>query len=116
VRIRGRASGASAVIATEIEDHGPADPAGDVILQGSVAKVDVLNPTFKILGLTIDTSKLSQGEFKDVNENPVAGGSTEFFNVLAAIGGLVKAKGRLPVAPNGNVHAADTLKEVELED
>jgi len=116
VRIRGRASGASAVIATEIEDHGPADPAGDVILQGSVAKADVISPTFKILGLTIDTSNLSQGEFKDVNENPVAGGSTEFFNVLAANGGLVKAKGRLPVAPNGNVLAADTLKEVELED
>lgn len=116
VRIRGRASGASSVIATEIEDRGPADPAGDVILQGSVAKADVLNPTFKILGLTIDTLNLSQGEFKDVNENPIAGGSTEFFSVLAANGGLVKAKGRLPVAPNGNVLAADTLKEVELED
>ena len=115
VRIRGRASGATSVIATEIEDRGASDLTADVILQGSVAKADVTNPTFKILGVTVDTSQLAANEFKDVNDSPI--GATPFFIALSANGGLVKAKGRLPVAPSSNnVLDADTLREVELED
>lgn len=115
VRIRGRASGATSVIATEIEDRGASDSTADVILQGSVAKADVSNPTFKILGVTVDTSQLAANEFKDVNDSPI--GATPFFIALSANGGLVKAKGRLPVASgSNNVLAAGTLREVELED
>lgn len=116
VRIRGRASGATSVIATEIEDRGPSDPSGDVILQGSVAGSDVNNPTFIILGVTVDTSMLDpNNDFEDVNDSPIS--PTAFFNALTPNGGLVKAKGRLPAAPpGGNVLAAGTLREVELED
>lgn len=113
VRIRGRASGAASVIATEIEDRGAADPNGDVILQGTVAKADVINPTFKILGITVDTSQLAAADFRDVNDNAIVGGQTAFFNALTPNGGLVKAKGRLPAT---NALSAGTLREVELED
>ena len=111
VRIRGRASGATAVIATEIEDRGAADPNGDVILQGAVSAGDVTNPTFKILGVTVDTSALGANDFQDVNDNPI--GSVAFFNALTPNGGLVKAKGQLPAA---NALTAGSLDEVELED
>ena len=112
VRIRGRASGATSVIATEIEDRGSSNPNGDAILQGTVAKSDVSNPTFIILGVTVNTSSLSLADFRDVNDNAV--GSNAFFNALSANGGLVKAKGRLPAAVNAFL--AGTLREVELED
>lgn len=115
VRIRGRASGATSVMATEIEDRGTADPNGDVILQGRVAGSDVTNPTFRILGVTVGTSMLNPAtDFEDVNDSPIS--PAAFFNALTPDGGLVKAKGRLPVAPGGNVLAAGTLREVELED
>jgi hypothetical protein len=109
VRIRGRASGATSVIATEIEDRGPSNANGDAILQGAVAKSDVTVPTFKILGVTVDTTGLAANAFKDVNDNPI--GSAAFFNALSANGGLVKAKGKLPGAL-----AVGSLEEVELED
>jgi hypothetical protein len=114
VRIRGRASGASSVIATEIEDRGPANATGDVILQGSVAASDVSNPTFTILGVTVDTSLLGPNDFADVNDNPI--GSAAFFSALSAAGGLVKAQGQLPATTNANALAAGSLNEVELED
>jgi len=108
VRIRGRASGASSVIATEIEGQGPAVASADVILQGLVANVS--NPTFTILGVPVDTSLLiDPADFKGVNDSPI--GRAAFFNALAANGGLVKAKGSLSGAL-----AAGSLREVELED
>ena len=110
VRIRGRASGATSVIATEIEDRGPSDPSADVILQGSVT--DVANPIFKILGVTVDTSQLNpNNDFKNVNDSPIS--PTVFFNALTPNGGLVEAKGKLPAVTNAL--AAGTLQEVELE-
>jgi hypothetical protein len=113
VRIRGRASGANSVIATEIEDKGPAVGNADVILQGFATTVS--NPTFVILGVQVDTSGLSDpADFNGVNDNDI--GRTAFFSALTPNGGLVKAKGRLPVALGGNALAADRLKEVELED
>jgi uncharacterized protein DUF5666 len=108
VRIRGRASGATSVIATEIEDRGPSIPNGDVILQGSASNVS--NPTFAILGVTVDTTGLAADKFGDVNDNPV--GAAAFFSALSN-GVLVKAKGRLPAV---NALAAGSLREVELED
>ena len=96
-------------------DSGANDPNADVILQGAVLKAEVTNPTFKILGVTVDTNLLGNNNFKDVNDAPIVGGQTVFFNALSANGGLVKAKGRLP-AVGGNVLSATTLREVELED
>jgi hypothetical protein len=113
VRIRGRASGATSVIATEIEDRGASDQDADVILQGAVLKAEVINPTFKLLGVTVDTNLLTPADFRDVNDIAIVGGQTTFFNTLSANGGLVKAKGRLP-ADVDNVLAAGTLREVEL--
>jgi hypothetical protein len=110
VRIRGRASGANSVIATEIEDRGPAVANADVILQGFATTVN--NPTFVILGVPVDTSLLSDpADFNGVNDNDI--GRAAFFAALTPNGGLVKAKGRLPAA---NVMAANFLREVELED
>jgi Domain of unknown function (DUF5666) len=111
VQIRGRASGPTSVIATEIEDDGPAVSNADVILQGSAT--DAADPTFKILGVTVDTSMLASADFKDANDNPIS--AMTFFNALTLNGGLVKAKGRLP-ATTPDALAADSLKEVELEE
>jgi hypothetical protein len=112
VRIRGRASGASSVIATEIEDRGAADPGTDVILQGPAT--NVANPTLAILGVPVDTSLLnSTGDFKDVNDAPIS--RTVFFDGLAANGILVKAKGRLPTTAGNNELSAGELREIELE-
>jgi hypothetical protein len=110
VRIRGRASGAPSVIASEIEDRGAADVNADVILQGFATAAS--NPTFEILGVTVNTSQLADpARFKDANDNAI--GSTAFYNALAPSGTLVKAKGRLPAA---NALDANALREVELED
>ncbi len=112
VRIRGRASGANSVIASEIEDRGASDPNADVELQGNAT--NVANPTFEILGVAVDTSSLDPGDFQDVNDSPI--GSAAFYAAITPDGGLVKAKGRLPAGGGGNVLAAGTLREVELED
>jgi hypothetical protein len=113
VRIRGRASGSASVIAAEIEDNGPSVANVDVILQGNA--VNVSNPTFDILGVTVDTSSLNPNtDFQGVNDSPIT--PAEFYGALTPNGGLVKAKGRLPAGGGGNVLAAGTLREVELED
>ena len=112
VRIRGRASGATSVIATEIEDKAPTNPNADVIVQGFVNKADVANPIFKILGVTVDTSLLNDPtDFLGVNDQPI--GRAGFFNALTPNGGLAKARGKLPAT---NAVAAGSLKEIELED
>ncbi|HWQ37923.1 MAG TPA: DUF5666 domain-containing protein [Burkholderiales bacterium] len=107
VRIRGRASGATSVIATEIEDRG--NPDIDVILQANAT--DVADPGFTILGVRVDTTGLN--DFRDIDDNPI--GRAAFFAALAPNGGLVKAKGTLP-GVSGNALAAGALQGVELED
>ncbi len=110
VRIRGRASGATSVIATEIEDRGASTQNVDVILQGVATNVG--DPMFKILGVEVNTSQLDDpADFEGVNDQPI--GRAAFFSALTPNGGLVKARGQLPAA---NAMAADRLKEVELED
>ena len=111
VRIRGRVSGAASVIASEIEDRGVADAGADVILQGFAT--GATNPTFEILGVTVNTSQLADpADFKDANDNAI--GSTAFYNALTPSGTLVKAKGQLPAA--SNALDAGALRQVELED
>lgn len=112
VRIRGRASGTTSVIATEIEDRGASDPNADVILQGFATSVS--NPTFVILGVAVNTSQLDDpADFNGVNDIDNIGRAA-FFSAITPNGGLVKAKGRLPAG--ANALAAGTLREVELED
>lgn len=111
VRVRGRAAGTTSVIATEVEDRGASNPNADVIAQGFADKTGVSLPTFVVLGITVNTSQLAFGDFRDVNDNPI--GQAAFFNTLGANGGLVKAKGRLPAT---NALDAGSLREVELED
>jgi hypothetical protein len=109
VRIRGRASGANSLIASEIEQRGPAD-SSDVRLQGFATSVT--SPTFVILGVTVNTSALANpAEFKGTNDAPI--GSAAFYSAITPNGGLVKARGR-----HGAPNALTTgeLKEVELED
>lgn len=101
VRIRGRASGATTVVATEVEKRSPDTT---VILQGPVQAA--MNPTLTILGVAVDTTGFSTDGFKDVNNNPI--GETAFFNALT-IGSLVKTKGALA----GSIALWD---EVELEE
>ena len=112
LRIRGRASGPSSVIATEIDDRGVSVPHGDVILQGEVTKADVTNPTLKILGVDVNTSLLSPTtDFIGLTGSRIS--PATFFGALTPNGGLVKAKGGLPAS---NALVAGPLKEVELED
>ncbi|MDH4324277.1 MAG: DUF5666 domain-containing protein [Betaproteobacteria bacterium] len=111
VRIRGRASGANSVIATEIEDRGPADNS-DVRLQGFATAVS--NPTFVILGVQVNTSVLpNPAGFKGVDDTAI--GSAAFYSAITPSGGLVKARGNMP-APAANALDSTNLKEVELED
>ena len=87
------------------------DLGADVILQGFAT--GATNPTFEILGVTVNTSQLvDPADFKDANDNAI--GSTAFYNALTPSGTLVKAKGQLPAA--GNALDANTLRQVELED
>jgi hypothetical protein len=109
VRVRGRASGANSVIATEIEDRGPAVNS-EVRLQGFATAVS--SPTFVILGVQVNTSVLpNPAGFKGVDDAAI--GSTAFYSAITPNGGLVKARGNLPAA---NALDSTNLKEVELED
>lgn len=101
LRVRGRASGTT-VIATEIEDRGPADLGADVVLQGAVDSA--ADPDITILGVTADTTAITQ--FQDVNDNPVT--RAQFFAGLS-VGTLVKLQGRLS-------GSAVTWEEAEFED
>ena len=101
VRVRGRVSGSSSVIATRVEQRS-ADT--DVDLQGPVQSIAAQNLT--ILGVAVDTSTISNDNFKGLNEQVI--GRAAFFNAVE-VGTLVKVKGRLDV---GTV----TWREAELED
>jgi hypothetical protein len=99
VRVRGRASGTTSIIATRVERRQADD---DVVLQGPVQAL--ADPNITILGVTVDTSGID--EFDGVNDAPIS--RTAFFNAVK-VGAVVKVKGRL----NGGVV---TWREAELED
>ena len=101
VRVRGRLGSSNAVIATRVEQRSASD---DVDLQGPVQVVS--NPNLTILGVPVNTSGISENEFKGLNDQPI--GRAAFFNA-ARIGIVVKMKGRL----NGGVL---TWREAELEE
>jgi hypothetical protein len=99
VRVRARVSGANSVIATRIQLRSPANA---VDLQGPVQAVSA--PTLTILGVTVDTTGVTQ--FEGVDGGPM--NRAGFFAAVQA-GTLVKVKGTL----NGTVV---TWSEAELED
>jgi hypothetical protein len=106
VRVRGRVSGTSSVIATRIELRlGNTD---DVDLQGPVQDDPVVAPNLTILGVPVDTSTISNDNFEGLNDQVI--GRADFFNAVKE-GTLVKVKGRL------NVDGVTvTWREAELED
>lgn len=101
VRVRGRVSGTSSVIATRIELRSPGD---DVDLQGPVQLVDGQDRT--ILGVTVHTSMISNGNFEGLDDQPI---DRAAFLMAAQVGTLVKVKGRLD-------GVSVTWREAELED
>lgn len=119
VRIRGRASSPTTVIATEIEDRGIAG--NDISLQ-DFAKNIIGTSTFTLLGVTVNTSLLSDSplinsDFGGVDDTQIT--RAGFFSAISPNGGLVKAKGRLSAVPpplNENALAGNLIREVELED
>ena len=103
IRVRGRVSGPSSVIATRIVRRS-VEPDVDVDLQGPVQVVS--NPNLTILGVTVNTAALNDNDFEGLNDQPI--GRAAFFNAVK-VGALVKVKGQL----NG---AVVTWGEAELED
>lgn len=101
VRVRGRVGGSNSVIATRVEQRAADD---EVNLQGPIQVLS--NPSLTILGVTVNTSGLSNDDFQGLNEQPI--GRAAFFNAVQ-VGTLVKLKGRLS---DGIV----TWHEAELED
>ena len=99
VRVRGRVSGSSSVIATRVEQRSQDT---DVDLQGPVQSISGQELT--ILGVAIDTSTISNNNFEGLNDQVI--GRAAFFTAVKE-GMLVK--GRLDV---GSV----TWREAELED
>lgn len=101
VRVRGRVSGSSSVIATRVEQRS-ADT--DVDLQGPVQSIS--GQVLTILGVTVDTSTISNDNFEGLNDQVID--RPAFFNVVKE-GTLVKVKGRLD-------GVGVTWREAELED
>lgn len=99
IRVRGRISGTNSVIATRIQLRSSDD---DVDLQGPVQAAS--DPTLTILGVTVDTTGVTQ--FEGVDDGPM---SRAAFFAAVQVGTLVKVKGTL----NGTVVTWD---EAELED
>lgn len=99
VRVRGRVSGASSVIATRIELR---SPDSDVDLQGPVQSIN--GNEIIILGLSVDTSTVNH--FESVSGTSI---SRAAFLAAVSVNSLVKVKGVL----SGTVVVWD---EAELED
>lgn len=76
-------TGSGTILATIFERE---DPDNEAILQGFVESIT--DPTFTILGVTINTNGATV--FRDVNDNVIS--ATDFFNQVAT-NSLVKAKG-----------------------
>jgi cytoskeletal protein CcmA (bactofilin family) len=104
VRVRGRVTGTSSVIATRIElQPGNTD---DVDLQGPVQDDPVVVPNLTILGVPVDTLTINNDNFEGRNDQVI--GRAAFFSVVKT-DTLVKVKGRL-------VNGVVTWREAELED
>jgi hypothetical protein len=101
VRVRGRVSGSSSVIATRVEQRSQDT---DVDLQGPVQSVS--GQVLTILEVDVDTTGIDNTNFEGLNDQII--GRAAFFNTVN-VGTLVKVKGRLS---NGIV----TWREAELED
>ena len=76
VEVRGYVDSTGAVFAEELRDRGDSDEE-DTRLRGPVS--DIIPPTFKILGVLIDTS--TAREIRDQNEMLI--GSAEFFGLIS---------------------------------
>ena len=101
VRVRGRVSGSSSMIATRVEQRS-ADT--DVDLQGPVQSV--VGQDLTILEVVVDTSTISNDNFEGLNDQII--GRAAFFNAVKE-GTLVKMQGRLS-------GSTVTWREAELED
>ena len=104
LRIRGRPGANNTVVATEVEQKSTS-PDTRVIMQAVASAVSAPNVT--LLGIVVNTSAISDNNFKDVNDAII--GRTAFFQ-QAAPGKLIKARGTL----NGTTVTWD--QEIQLED
>jgi hypothetical protein len=100
VRVRGRSIGAGTLLAAEVEKRSPAT---QVLLEGTVQSI--ANPNVQVLGLLIDTSSITDGNFKGPEDIVI--GRTAFFATVK-VGALVKAKGNL-------VNGVVSWNEIEME-
>jgi len=104
LRVRGRVDSGSTVIATEIELRSTDT---DVVLQSPVDALPApADPTFVVLGVTVDTTGIPDTNFQGIEDTPI--GRAAFFATIAP-GKLVKAQGTLS-------GTSVTWQEVELED
>lgn len=85
IRVRGRPTGTNTVIAAEVEIL-TLTPGTQVILEGAVQSA--LNPNVTVLGVLIDTSPISDSNFKGSGVN-----SRAAFFATVKLGTLVKAQG-----------------------
>lgn len=104
VRVRGRSAGTGGVSASELELRSTT-PDTRVVLQGAVSAISGTR-SVTMLGVVVDTSGVSEDEFKNLADQPI--GRSAFFAGIR-IGALVKANGKLA---SGGV----AWDEVELED
>ena len=112
VRIRGRATGATTVVATEVDDRGVGGSPADVILQGPVASA--VDPNVVILGISVDTSGFGFNEFKGLDDAAIGRGA--FFN---AVNAALSAVPQVPIevkAQGVSNGVAVIWDEIELED
>jgi hypothetical protein len=85
IRVRGRPTGTTSVVAAEVEKRSPDTR---VILVGAVQSI--ANPNVTVLGVLIDTSTVADGNFKGLNDGAI--GRTAFFSAVK-VETLVKARG-----------------------
>jgi hypothetical protein len=118
VRIRGRATGIGSVLATRIQDHGPANTTGNMSLLANVSSSDVNAGAFTLtlLAVPVDTNGLNpNADFKDVTGATIT--RANFFNALTLNGGLVMATHQLRAPPSpANAFTAAELKQIQLGD
>ena len=112
VKVRGFVDGDGKVIAVRVEGEDSIDP-DDFIVQapkGQVTVVDQGSDTFKLLGVTVDTSVLQDDDFEGLNDLSI--GRVAFYQALGdGTAPAVKAKGTYDSGTN-----TLTAREVELEE
>ena len=110
VKVRGFVDGAGTVIAVRVEGEDSID-FDDFIVQAPKDQVTVVDSnTFKLLGVTVDTSVLREDDFEGLNDLSI--GRTAFYQALAnGTAPAVKAKGTYDTVTNKL-----TAREVELEE